>query len=131
MSAFELGTNSSNGASEASIRDKINALQAQREALELEAEAIGSELTSKGPNGEPPAGIKDALIDREGYPRADIDLYRTRAYPFFLAFCLGNLLVCLFAFKLFVCCCHHPIPRHTTPHHTTPLTVIHPPIHFM
>ena len=27
-----------------------------------------------GPNGEPPAGIKDPLIDAEGYPRGDVDI---------------------------------------------------------
>jgi 26S proteasome regulatory subunit N4 len=56
----------------------LNTLIAQREALELEADAIGSELRSPGPNGEPPAGLKDKLVDKEGFPRADIDIYRVR-----------------------------------------------------
>lgn len=42
------------------------------QALEAEAEAICSELTSLGPNGERPAGIKDSLVDSEGFPRSDI-----------------------------------------------------------
>lgn len=51
---------------------------AQRDAIEMEAEAIGSELTSPGPNGEAPAGLKSKLVDKEGYPRSDIDIYRIR-----------------------------------------------------
>lgn len=53
-------------------------LLAQRDALEIEAMAITSELTSPGPNGEPPAGVKDPLVDAEGYPRGDIDIYEVR-----------------------------------------------------
>jgi 26S proteasome regulatory subunit N4 len=62
----------------ATDRDKLNQLISQRELLELEAEAITSELTSPGPNGERPIGIKDSLVDAEGFPRADIDVYRAR-----------------------------------------------------
>jgi 26S proteasome non-ATPase regulatory subunit 9 len=58
--------------------ERLNALLAQREVLEIEADAIGSELTSPGPNGEPPAGLKDSLVDKEGYPRGDIDIFRVR-----------------------------------------------------
>ena len=59
-------------------RDRLNRLIAQREALELEADAIASELNSPGPNGELPAGIKSPLVDDEGFPRADIDLFNVR-----------------------------------------------------
>ena len=31
-----------------------------------------------GPNGEPPAGIKDPLIDAEGYPRGDVDIVNVK-----------------------------------------------------
>lgn len=62
-----------------SARDRLNRLIAQREALELEADAIASELNSPGPNGEPPAGIKSPLVDNEGFPRADIDLFNIRS----------------------------------------------------
>jgi 26S proteasome non-ATPase regulatory subunit 9 len=62
-----------------SARDRLNRLLAQREALEIEAEAIASELTSKGPNGQPPAGIRDPLVDSEGFPRGDIDLFNVKA----------------------------------------------------
>ncbi len=57
---------------------RLNQLLAQRDLLETEAEAIAYELRSPGPNGEPPAGIKDPLVDKEGFPRGDIDLYRVR-----------------------------------------------------
>ena len=59
----------------------------QRDNLEAEADAIGSELTSPGPNGERPAGIKDALVDAEGFPRSDVDIFRVRE--------LRNRLACI------------------------------------
>jgi hypothetical protein len=58
------------------LRDKLNSLIAQRSALEIEADAIHSELTSPGINGELPAGIKDKLVDNDNFPRGDIDIYR-------------------------------------------------------
>lgn len=60
------------------LRRLLDTLEAQRTALELEAEAIFSELSSPGPNGEPRAGLKDPLIDEEGFPRGDIDIYNVR-----------------------------------------------------
>jgi 26S proteasome regulatory subunit N4 len=51
-------------------------LMSERDGLEAEADAIHSELSSPGPNGEPPAGLKSPLVDAEGFPRGDIDLYR-------------------------------------------------------
>ena len=62
-----------------SMRDRLNQLISQRDALEAEAEAIASELTSPGPAGQPPAGIRDPLVDKEGFPRGDIDIYNVRA----------------------------------------------------
>jgi 26S proteasome non-ATPase regulatory subunit 9 len=59
-------------------REELKVLIAQRDLLELEAEAISSELLSTGPNGEPPAGIKGNLVDSEGFPRGDIDIYSVR-----------------------------------------------------
>lgn len=64
---------------EQAMKSTLSALIAQRESLEMEANAIGLELKSPGLNGEPPAGIKDPLVDSEGFPRGDIDLYRVRA----------------------------------------------------
>eukprot|EP00607_Mallomonas_marina_P003824 CAMPEP_0182430182 /NCGR_PEP_ID=MMETSP1167-20130531/38028_1 /TAXON_ID=2988 /ORGANISM="Mallomonas Sp, Strain CCMP3275" /LENGTH=149 /DNA_ID=CAMNT_0024614979 /DNA_START=64 /DNA_END=514 /DNA_ORIENTATION=+ len=60
-------------------KKRLTELIAQREVLELEADAIASELTSKGPKGEAPAGIKDPVVDNEGFPRGDIDVYRVMA----------------------------------------------------
>ena len=60
------------------MNSTLKQLLAQREALEIEADAIVAELTSPGPNGEPPIGIKDLLIDKEGFPRGDIDIYNAR-----------------------------------------------------
>lgn len=60
-------------------KESLLALSAQREALEVEASAIASELESPGPNGQPPMGINTPLVDADGYPRNDIDLYRAKA----------------------------------------------------
>ena len=62
-----------------SARERLNRLLAQRDSLETEADAISSELNSPGVNNEPPAGIKSSLIDKEGFPRGDIDLFKVRA----------------------------------------------------
>ena len=53
-------------------RSQLKELERQRLALEDEAAAIVSELDGLG------VGLKDALVDAEGYPRADLDLYRYR-----------------------------------------------------
>jgi len=68
---------SSNSRAQA-LRSTLNVLSAQRDALEAEADAIHSELTSPGINGEPPAGIKTSFIDAEGYPRGDIDIFNVK-----------------------------------------------------
>jgi 26S proteasome regulatory subunit N4 len=57
---------------------KLLELQAQRDALEMEAEAIVSELNSPGSKGEPAVGVKGSLVDKDGFPRADVDVYRAR-----------------------------------------------------
>jgi 26S proteasome non-ATPase regulatory subunit 9 len=63
----------------AELRSELTKLDAQKKTLETEAEAIVQELTSSGENGEPPMGIDSPLVDREGFPRGDIDLYRARS----------------------------------------------------
>lgn len=63
---------------EAEARKALAALDVKRKALEMEADAIHSELTSPGPEGQPPMGIDTPLVDEDGYPRADIDVYRAR-----------------------------------------------------
>lgn len=60
------------------LKKLFDGLITQREILEIEADAIFSELTSPGPNGEKPAGVKDPLVDEEGFPRGDIDIYNVR-----------------------------------------------------
>lgn len=68
----------SHSSSYKALKKELELLTSQRQALEIEASAIYSELTSAGPNGEPPAGIKDPIVDNEGFPRGDIDLYNVR-----------------------------------------------------
>lgn len=63
---------------ETEARKALAALDVKRKALEMEADAIHAELTSKGPEGQPPMGIDTPLVDDDGYPRADIDCYRAR-----------------------------------------------------
>ncbi len=57
-------------------RDILRNLQAQRDMLEVEANCIAEELQSPGIDGAPPAGLKDPLVDKEGYPRGDIDIMK-------------------------------------------------------
>lgn len=61
----------------------ISTLDTKRKALEIEAEAITDELmqpTINTENGKrtKPMGIDTPLVDEEGYPRSDIDIYRAR-----------------------------------------------------
>ena len=60
------------------MRQELLSLDTQKKALLSEAEAIVSELTTNQPGGGPPIGIDAPLVDDEGYPRADIDVYRAR-----------------------------------------------------
>ena len=55
-------------------RLRLKQLEAQRNALEIEASALASALNSPGVNGERPAGVKGPLVDSEGFPRSDLDL---------------------------------------------------------
>eukprot|EP00804_Cyclotella_cryptica_P024550 CCRYP_014649-RA/>CCRYP_014649-RA protein AED:0.10 eAED:0.10 QI:3173/1/1/1/1/1/3/2753/344 len=61
-----------------SKRRELLALDTQKKSLESEAEAIVAELTAELPDGGPPIGISTPLVDDEGFPRADIDIYRAR-----------------------------------------------------
>ena len=56
-------------------KKSLQALHVQRTSLEQEAAAIAAELTA----GETPMGIDTPLVDANGYPRADIDVYRARS----------------------------------------------------
>jgi hypothetical protein len=58
-------------------------LDKRRQAMEEEANAIIDELTSSPPPTDDgktvePMGISTPLVDEEGYPRADVDVYRAR-----------------------------------------------------
>jgi hypothetical protein len=66
------------GDGEAALRKMLASLDVQRKAMELEADAIFLELTSPPSEGVEPMGIDTPLVDKEGYPRADIDVYRAR-----------------------------------------------------
>lgn len=63
---------------ETEAKKALAALDIKRKALEMEADAIHAELTSQGPEGQPPMGVDTPLVDPDGYPRADIDVYRAR-----------------------------------------------------
>jgi len=63
-----------------SAREDLKKLDVKRKALETEAAAIVDELLAPPPddaNGEP-MGVDTPLVDADGYPRADIDVFRAR-----------------------------------------------------
>ena len=49
---------------------KVLDLMKDKEALEAELKALGQVLESQG------CGMEDALVDGEGFPRSDIDVYQ-------------------------------------------------------
>ena len=49
---------------------KVLDLMKDKEALEAELKALGQVLESQG------CGMDDALVDGEGFPRSDIDVYQ-------------------------------------------------------
>ena len=61
------------------LKQQFDLLASQKDLLEIEAEALHSDLTSPGLNGEPPAGITGNLVDAEGFPRGDINIYDVKA----------------------------------------------------
>lgn len=60
------------------LRQSLDRLDVQRKSLELEGETIISELTAVPESGGSPMGIDTPLVDPEGYPRGDVDVYRAR-----------------------------------------------------
>jgi 26S proteasome non-ATPase regulatory subunit 9 len=54
--------------------DEFKALDKQRAVIEAEMQLIVEELCTGG--GAP--GLKGSLVDSEGFPRADIDVYNVR-----------------------------------------------------
>jgi len=63
-------------------KKELSSLDVKRKSLEMEAEAIVSELTSPiiSEDGKQKncMGIDTPLIDADGYPRSDIDVFRAR-----------------------------------------------------
>ena len=60
------------------LRRTLQSFNVQREALEQESDALVSELTTSEKPNVPPMGIDTPLVDAEGYPRNDIDVFRAR-----------------------------------------------------
>lgn len=60
------------------MKKSLGRLDVQRKSLEMEAEAIISELTSEPEGGGRPMGVDTPLVDQDGYPRGDVDVYRAR-----------------------------------------------------
>ena len=63
---------------ETMLRKELAKLDVQRKSMEHEVDAIFLELTTPPDEGVEPMGIDTPLVDQDGYPRGDIDLYRTR-----------------------------------------------------
>lgn len=63
---------------ETRLRQELTQLDVKRKTIEHEADAIYLELTTPPDEGIEPMGIDTPLVDQDGYPRADIDIYRTR-----------------------------------------------------
>lgn len=59
---------------DAGVLDEYARLSREKEAAEAEIAGIVEELTS----GVNPGGVSGPLVDAEGFPRADIDVYRVR-----------------------------------------------------
>lgn len=60
------------------LKKSLGQLDVKRQSLEMEGEAIISELTAEPESGGKSMGIDTPLVDHEGYPRGDVDVYRAR-----------------------------------------------------
>ena len=58
--------------SQPATREHVMGLIARKENLEAELKALHEVLASQN------VGMEDALVDSEGYPRADVDVYQVR-----------------------------------------------------
>jgi 26S proteasome non-ATPase regulatory subunit 9 len=61
------------------LRKSLASLDVQRKSMEQEADVIYLELTTPPSEGVEPMGVDTPMIDQEGYPRGDIDVYRARS----------------------------------------------------
>jgi 26S proteasome non-ATPase regulatory subunit 9 len=57
-------------------QDQLLKLIKRKDEIESELLAIAEELQSPGAEGQKPVGLKGNLVDKEGYPRNDIDIMR-------------------------------------------------------
>mmetsp|Transcript_26766 Transcript_26766/g.57692 ORF Transcript_26766/g.57692 Transcript_26766/m.57692 type:complete len:306 (+) Transcript_26766:307-1224(+) len=64
---------------EITLRKTLASLDVQRNAMKDEADAIIAELMTPPEEGIQPMGLDTPLIDQDGYPRGDIDVYRARS----------------------------------------------------
>jgi 26S proteasome non-ATPase regulatory subunit 9 len=60
------------------IRKELTKLDVKKKTIEHEADAIFLELTTPPGEGVEPMGIDTPLVDQDGYPRGDLDIYRCR-----------------------------------------------------
>lgn len=58
--------------------EELKQLSQEKETIEAEILMLAEELTSPGLDGSPAPELKGPLIDKDGFPRADIDVYNTR-----------------------------------------------------
>lgn len=64
---------------ELSLRKLLTSLDGQKRNIESEADAIIHELNTPPADGVEPIGLTGLLVDADGYPRNDIDVYRARS----------------------------------------------------
>jgi 26S proteasome non-ATPase regulatory subunit 9 len=64
---------------ETSLRKQLTTLDVEKKTIESEADAILHELTNPPSEGIEPMGLDTPLVDGDGYPRGDIDVYRARS----------------------------------------------------
>mmetsp|Transcript_16674 Transcript_16674/g.68276 ORF Transcript_16674/g.68276 Transcript_16674/m.68276 type:complete len:108 (+) Transcript_16674:88-411(+) len=57
------------------MREQVKRLMNNRDAVEAEIEALTSSLTADGM-----PGISGPLVDREGYPLADVNIHQVREW---------------------------------------------------
>lgn len=71
-------SSSNSNPEEIALRKSLASLDVRRKSMALEADAIYAELTNAPEEGVEPMGLDTPLVDREGYPRGDVDIYRAR-----------------------------------------------------
>ena len=64
-----------------SMRSELLELGNRQHRIEAEIAGIASELQDPAMGGGQPVGLKGNLLDADGFPRADIDIYAVREGP--------------------------------------------------